>query len=256
MGTRSPLEWAALGSCAALLSACGAVHNAGMWMPRTFGLVETAADVYVEPTMGVPERMELQRQIVVGRAQVERFFGSVTTSPYFVACTTNDCAVRFGSYGGRAAAFGETAIRLSPSGLSAPIIAHEWAHAEVYRRVGGWWQARRIPRWFDEGVAVVIADETRHSQANWEEIQRRGLATPALHELISRSDWTQALIKYGETQGDDPANLRRVYSVAGHAVRGFLACAGPIGVVDVLDRVRAGESFDSAYARSARTCVR
>ena len=32
----------------------------------------------------------------IGRAQVERFYGSITTTPYFVACVTSECDVRFG----------------------------------------------------------------------------------------------------------------------------------------------------------------
>ena len=250
------LRWVLLGTCTALLTACGTVHSARMWFPKTFGMDEVNPRLYVEPAMTAEQRQEVQRQIDSGRAQVERFYGSITTAPYFVACVTSECDVRFGSYGQPAAAYGDLAIRLWAKGLSAPVVAHEWSHAELYHRAGGWWYARKIPRWFDEGVAVVVANEPRHSEENWREIQRQGLPTPKFDELISFSDWGVAVKKYGETAGDVPSNLHVVYTTAGHEVRGFLSCAGPTGVAAVLDAVNAGASFDEAYARVREKCVR
>ncbi len=237
---------------ALLLAACGSLHSARMLAPTSFGLEAAGPTLYVEPAMTAEQRAALQVQIETGRAQVARFYGEITTAPYFVACITAECAQRFGSYGERAAAFGDSAIRLSPNGLAAPLVAHEWSHAELYRRVGGAWHVGAVPRWFDEGLAVVVAGEALHSEAHWLEIQRRGLATPPLTALVSRADWTAAVQHYGETQGDVPGNLRLVYSTAGHEVRHWLACAGPAGTLAVLEAVREGEAFDSAYARIAR----
>jgi hypothetical protein len=236
------------------LSGCGAIHSARMWYPQAAGMDVVDPQLYVEQAMSTQLRLEVQRQIGLGRATVEAFYGSIVTTPYFVACLTAFCDERFGSYGQRAAAYGDLAIRLSVQGLSAPIVAHEWSHAELFRRAGGWWYARRIPRWFDEGVAVVVADEPRHSEANWREIQRRALPTPPLGALVSFSDWGRAVAAYGETAGDVPDNLHVVYSAAGHAVRVFLACAGAAGVARVLDEVHAGSGFDAAYASVQAGC--
>lgn len=244
-----------LGACAISLSACGAFHSARMWFPKASGLDEADTRLYVEPAMSVEQRQEVKRQISLGRAAVERFYGGITTTPYFVACSTTECDERFGSYGQRAAAYGELAIRLSAKGLSAPLIAHEWSHAELYRRAGGWWHARRVPRWFDEGVAVVVADEPRHSEDNWREIQRRGVSIPKIGTLVSFRDWGDAVKKYGEAAGDVPGNLHVVYTVAGHEVRMFLSCAGPAGVAAVLDAVRSGSTFSDAHATVSAKCV-
>ena len=243
-----------LAGAALLLSGCGSLHSFRMVAPSQFGMDEVTAKLYVEPAIPLAQRGELQAQIDRGRDRVKRFYGSIETSPYFVACATRECAVRFGSYGERATAFGDLAIRLSPDGLIAAVIAHEWSHAELYQRVGGGWSANAIPRWFDEGVAVVVADEPHHSEDNWSEIRRRGLPTPALTELVSRQDWTAAVRRYGETLGDHPANLRVVYSAAGHALRHWLGCAGASAVVDLLRSVRRGEAFDSAYDRLGSRC--
>ena len=238
-----------------LVAACGSVNSFRMLSPGSFGMAQVHPKLYVEPAMGAEQRQELEKQILAGRAQVERFYGAISTTPYFVACVTKNCAVRFGSYGERATAFGDQAIRLSPDGLAADLVAHEWSHSELYRRVGGWVHIAQIPRWFDEGLAVVVANEPRHSEENWRQIQQRGVPTPALAELISRSDWTAAVKKYGETQGDDTNNLRAVYSTAGHELRQWLACAGRSGAVALLTAVRAGDSFDATYRRIGRGCL-
>ena len=227
-----------------------------MWFPKSFGMDEVNPRLYVEPTMTAAQRQEVQRQIDIGRAQVERFYGGITTTPYFVACISRECDVRFGSYGQPAAAYGDMAIRLWAPGLSAPVVAHEWSHAEFYRRAGGWWYARKIPRWFDEGVAVVVANEARHSDDNWQEIQRQGLPTPKFDELISFSDWGAAVNKYGETAGEVPSNLHVVYTTAGHEVRRLVSCAGPTGIASVLGAVNAGSAFDEAYAVVRGKCAR
>ena len=159
------------------------------------------------------------------------------------------------SYGQRAAAYGDIAIRLSANGLSAPLVAHEWSHVEFYRRAGGWLHARKVPRWFDEGVAVVVANEARHSEANWHDIQRLGLPTPKLGELITFNDWGAAVNKYGETAGDVPSNLHVVYTTASQAVRGFLSCTGPTGIGSLLGALRAGATFDDAYAAATSECI-
>ena len=205
--------------------------------------------------MTAEQRQELLREIEIGRAAVVAFYGEVTSSPYIVACVTSECDIRFGSYGQRAAAYGDLAMRLSNKGLFAPLIAHEWSHAELYRRAGGWWYVRKIPRWFDEGVAVVVAGETRHSDDNWKEIQRRGLPVPSLGDLRSFSDWGTAVRRYGETEGEVAGNLHVVYTAAGHEVRTFVACTGPAGVLIVLDALRSGSTFDQAYSNAKSKCV-
>ena len=247
---------AILATVAVTVSGCGALHGARMVIPRLSGLDEVSPNLYVEPSMSAAQRQALQHEIELGRVAVEAFWGGITTIPYFVACVTADCDVRFGSYGQRAAAYGDIAIRLSPRGMTASLIAHEWSHAELYRRSGGWWHARRIPRWFDEGVAVVLANEPRHSEENWAEVRRLALPTPSLASLVTFGEWGAAMRTFGETAGDVPGNRHVVYTLAGHTVRAFLACAGSGGVVAVLDAVRAGATFDEAYARVGGGCVR
>ncbi len=218
-----------------------------MFAPSWYGMDRVTAELYVERSMSADARAALQSQIDLGRATVTHFYGTLTVDPYMVACATMACAKRFGSYGEPAAALGDIAIRLAPNGETAALIAHELSHAEVYHRVGGWRHIGVIPRWFDEGVAVVVADEPKHSEEVWQEIQRRKLKTPSIAELVSREQWLVAMRKYGETEyGDPPGNWRLVYNTAAHEVRSYIAAGGTPIIRDVLKRVHDGEPFDSA----------
>lgn len=239
-----------------MLGGCGSLRSLPMLAPTLFDMEQARAGLYVEPAMSAAQRHALVAQIDAGRTQVERLWGTITTAPYVVACVTAQCAHRFGSFGERASAFGDSAIRLSPDGLGAALVAHEWSHVELYRRVGGWWRVSAIPRWFDEGLAVVVADEARHSADNWREIQRLALVTPALDDLVSRADWLRALRRYGETLGDDPRNRRLVYGKAGHEVRTWLACARPGALHELIAAVRSGASFEAVYRELGPDCPR
>lgn len=57
-------------------------------------------------------------------------------------------------------------ILLSPRGLNWHFIAHEWSHAEMSTRLSlfAW---KRMPQWFDEGVAVAVSEAAEHSEQHW-----------------------------------------------------------------------------------------
>ena len=157
-----------------------------MFAPGWCGMDRVSSTLFVERSMGAEARAELQHHVDLGRETAARFYGHLTADPYFVACATTACAERFGSYGEPAAALGDIAIRLAPNGETSALIAHEMSHAELYRRVGGWRHIRTVPRWFDEGIAVVVANEPKNSIEVCQEIRRRNITTPSIHDLISR----------------------------------------------------------------------
>ena len=56
---------------------------------------------------------------------------------------------------------------LSPRGLNWHFIAHEWSHAEMWTRLSlpAW---KRMPQWFDDGIAVAISEAPEHSEPHWQ----------------------------------------------------------------------------------------
>jgi hypothetical protein len=52
------------------------------------------------------------------------------------------------------------AVMLSPRGIDPVIAAHELSHVEFHERLGA--QRKQIPQWFDEGLAVLVSDDSRY----------------------------------------------------------------------------------------------
>ncbi len=61
--------------------------------------------------------------------------------------------IKFGSY-----------IVISNEGVDLDIIAHEISHAEFYERIGFYNWSFKIPRWFDEGLAMQNDNRNYYSE--------------------------------------------------------------------------------------------
>lgn len=89
--------------------------------------------------------------------RVAAFWGEKTCNPKFIYC---DNAADFKKYGSPYSAPALTHLKLgsyiviSNGGVNLDIIAHEMSHAEFYERIGFYNWSFKIPRWFDEGLAM------------------------------------------------------------------------------------------------------
>src|SRR5215218_3113894 len=88
--------------------------------------------------------------------RVAEFWGQKTCNPKYIYCESEDFKkfgspfkvpalthIKLGSY-----------IVISNQGIDLDIIAHEISHAEFYQRIGFYNWSFKIPRWFDEGLAM------------------------------------------------------------------------------------------------------
>lgn len=131
--------------------------------PACFGLEEMASGIYVEATMPAAERTRLAQIITQAKEQVAAFYGSFERSPVLLICATAECDRRLGGRGAKAVAFGTSFIRVAPAGINVTIFAHEFSHIELHSRVGMWkLTTGAVASWFDEGVAVIVANDTRY----------------------------------------------------------------------------------------------
>jgi hypothetical protein len=156
--------------------------------------------------------------------------------------------------GSRAKVYGDR-ILLSPRGLNWHFLAHEWSHHEIRTRLTfpAWW---RLPQWFDEGLAVAISEAPEHSEAHWRFLIASDVRRPTRAELLtyqSLRQWLDAVHRYGETANLDrkarnEAEVRPVYTAAGHEVRPWLAGAGSQGLLDLIERLNDGEGFETVYS--------
>ncbi|WP_273602278.1 hypothetical protein [Roseateles albus] len=237
-----------------LLSGCSTLKGGKLFAPELFGWVPVGANLYVE--RGTDEAT--QRSLVLAMSQaeavIETAFGSVASRPVVHACVSAECLADFGGQGNIAKVYGDR-ILLSARGANWQFIAHEWSHAELFKRlsVRAWW---RLPKWFDEGLAVVVSQAPEHSQAHWQYLVDAGIARPSDAELLSlqtRSQWLVAHNKYsdnknGERRARGEPEIHALYAAAGHQVRPWLAAASRAGLLRLIERLNSGEEFDLSGA--------
>lgn len=232
-----------------LCTACSTINSAKLWMPESFGMVAVAPQIYVDPAMEDSERTQLLAAIEAARQRIRIYYGSILCNPQIIACATEECFQKSGGVTARAKAYGSTKLLLSPRGISASMIAHEWSHAELSIRLDSVFDMHGIPAWFNEGLAVVVSNEPSHSEKIWQEIQRAGIPVPPLAELDTREKWLKATKKYGDTSLNKE-QYRVVYATAGHEVRRWYRKAGRSGLAYMIEGVRHDKPFDRAYGEA------
>lgn len=235
-----------------LFSGCSTVKSAKLLVPESFGLTAIAPNIYVEESMSVSQRASLLKAIDSARKRVHLYYGSVLSTPEFVACATENCFRSLGGVSSRAKAYGESKILLSPRGQTVPIIAHEWSHAELYSKVGGFFGILSIPRWFDEGLAVVVSNEPSHSESVWLELQQQSIPCPDIASLQSRNDWMGATRQHGDASFNKEG-YKIVYSCVGHELRRWYRNAGRSGLAHFIETIRYNKPFTEAYLEAEGT---
>lgn len=99
--------------------------------------------------------------------RVAVFWGQKTCNPKYIYCDSDE---DFKKYGSPYAVPALTHLKLgayiviSKQGIDLDIIAHEIAHAEFYERIGFYNWSFKIPRWFDEGLAMQNDNRNYYSE--------------------------------------------------------------------------------------------
>ncbi|MFN8953426.1 MAG: hypothetical protein ACK52H_06680 [Burkholderiales bacterium] len=186
-------------------------------------------------------------------AAVRMAYGSVSASPTVHACITEKCYAALGGRGEMGKVFGQR-ILLSPRGLNWHFLAHEWSHAEMSTRLTlfAW---KRMPQWFDEGLAVVISEAPEHSENHWQFLISTRIPRPSRDELLtyqSLQQWLAGVHRFGDDKNFERVaqgqpTLSPVYSAAGREVRPWLAQVGSHGLLHVIQQMNEGADFEAAY---------
>jgi hypothetical protein len=138
-------------------------------------------------------------------------------------------------------------IALSPKALTKELISHELSHSELYNRVGGFFNWRKIPSWFDEGIAVLVGHDFRHDERAWQKIESENIPYPSIDELISTYQWVTAVHKYQKNLNKD--DIVVVYSFAGHKVGQWYKKVGEKGLNELILKIKEGEKFENVYEK-------
>lgn len=116
-----------------------------------------------------------------------------------------------------------------PDGGLEEVLAHEVAHVLIYRAAGG----RRVPRWFDEGLAMLAA-------RSWRLRDETELALGVL------SGPRVPLWKLDDLFHGDKQDVEHGYALAGTLVHDLLDRYGSAVPRLVLARLARGDAFDEA----------
>lgn len=228
------------------LAACGSRKDVQLPAPARFDMAQIAPRVYVDPRMPKNQQLALSEAIATARQRIHLYFGNVVSDPEIFACASEKCLQWIDGEAARTGRYDPSKLFLPQGGLTAPMIAHEWSHAEFSTRVGDNFTANEIPRWFDEGLAVLVSNEPTHSEEIWQALKEEGRASPALNELESREKWLAAEKKYGAT-ATNKEQYKIVYATAGHEVRSWYRKAGKAGLTQLIEAIRQGRPFTQAY---------
>jgi hypothetical protein len=120
-----------------------------------------------------------------------------------------------------------------PDGGLEEVLAHEVAHVLIYRASAG----RRIPRWFNEGVAMLAGRSWRlrdETQLAWSLVSGEKVPLLMLDDLFQGDRW----------------QVERAYALAGALVQDLLDRYGTGLPAALFSRVAEGLSFDEALRRT------
>lgn len=244
---------AVLLSLLAFLPGCSTVQGGKLYMPETFGFVPVAPNIYVESGTSEATQTKLREAMNRAESAIRSAYGDAKAHPVVHACATEKCLESFGGKGTFAKVYGNR-ILLSPRGLNWHFIAHEWSHAEMWARLTlpAW---KRMPQWFDDGVAVAISEAPEHSEQHWQFLVASNIGRPTpeeLHTLKSLDQWLDTVRRYSDNKNAErrargETEIHSVYAAAGHELRPWLAAAGTPGLLAFIDKLNDGDSFESAY---------
>ena len=118
------------------------------------------------------------------------------------------------------------------------IFAHELTHAELHTRLSA--QAlKRIPTWFDEGLAVQNDERLQYNEQAWADLIVSGRPAVTAEEMDTPAEF----------YAGDATERRMRYLCAGHEVRLWMETHQQEGLLALIDRLNAGADFDTAYAQ-------
>ena len=173
--------------------------------------------------------------------RVRTFFGDVRfqDETIFIICDDDKLTRKLGEDHGTVILYfpSETYyICISDEYLELDILAHEITHAELHTRLSAEAQ-KRIPTWFDEGIALQNDYREKYSEAQWITQTDNGKNAVALEDMDTPSEFYA-----GEAE-----DRRFRYLNAKHELDVWMISHGQQGLLELLDRLNGGADFNTAY---------
>ena len=194
---------------------------------------ETDGLLYYRPDVERPTIDSLKAIITMAENRVGEFWGTYTTSPKIIYCDNDADYRKFGHPAlTPAVAFMsiDAYIVVHPSGLNVDVIAHELSHTELFNRIGFIHRERKIPTWFDEGLAMQVDWRPTYSTDSLRSWTNGFMDMPNVKQMTS----------YGQFGS---GNIKLNYSIAKYEVGKWHT---PENLETFVNMINDGASFSNA----------
>ena len=211
-----------------------------MTVPYRSAFTEIVSRVYINRNY-TGNQQELLAMIEQAKDRVKAFFGELhfPDGTIFIICDDEKMTRKLGEDHGTVIFYfpSETHyICISDEYLELDILAHEITHAELHTRLSSEAQ-KRIPTWFDEGIALQNDYRERYSEAQWAEQTNNGENAFVLEDMDTPSEFYAG--------GAEDRRFR--YLNAKHELNVWMTSHGQQGLLELLDRLNGGADFNTAY---------
>ena len=172
--------------------------------------------------------------------RVAAFWGQQTANPKYIYCEQEKDFKKFGSpYTVPALTHLKfcSYIVISSQGAEADIIAHEISHAEFYERIGFYNCTFKIPRWFDEGLAMQNDYRNYYSEDTLKVKSENFTNLPDIKKLKTGKQFSEE----GSRQ-----QVMLNYMAAKHEVKNWYSKEK---LSQFIKDINAGKSFEEAYGK-------
>lgn len=206
---------------------------------RNFSKVQ--ANTYIENNYS-GDKEEIIKIINEAKSRVSDFWGNVESNPMIIITDNQSTIAKLGGdhdTSTLALFHVYSFIVVSDKYLNTDVVAHELTHAELHSRIykGKFLPRSLVPTWFDEGVALQNDYRDRYSDDAWAEIVNGESEIPSLDEMDTA----------GEFYAGDKDNRMFHYVISRHEVKRWLEKNGVDKLIELLDDVNDGESFNELY---------
>ena len=211
-----------------------------MTIPYRSAFTEIADHVYINKT-NARDHQEILDLIKQAEERDRSFWGDLRylDETFFIICDDENLIRKIGEdHGTVTISFPSEKhyICISDEYLELDILAHEITHAELHTRLSAKAQ-KRIPTWFDEGIALQNDYREKYSEAQWITQTDNGKNAVALEDMDTPSEFYA-----GEAK-----DRRFRYLNAKHELDVWMTSHGQQGLLELLDRLNGGADFTTAY---------
>jgi hypothetical protein len=211
--------------------------------------IQNDKNMFISPKMPKFLYPTLQNIIKQAKKRNAEFWGEFTATPTIIFCANAEEYKYFGAMPQAPAmvymSFLGAYIVVQPDGADVDVIAHEYCHAELQKRIGWWRKSMQIPAWFDEGLALQLDyrypnntndNSYKNYKNKWNSLTENGKFAPKLDELTNIS---------GFFKGNFKPNI--AYLTSGMYVKKWLEKNGKNAILDFVEKINQGKDFKKAF---------